>query len=123
MSTLAIVLQLVIALGIINVWVLRPGKPTPWRPEGARNLAEEFRRYGLPDWMRQLVGAAKLSLAVLLILGIWYPILAVAAAIGIAILMAGAVGAHLKIGDPLRKALPSFTLLVLSVLVAYAHSA
>jgi hypothetical protein len=35
-----------------------------------------------------------------------------------AVLMAGAVTMHMKVRDPLMKALPSFALLVLSLLVA-----
>jgi hypothetical protein len=122
MRALAIIGQIVIALGIVNVWVLRAGKPTPWRPEGAQNMAEEFLRYGLPDWMRKLVGALKLTLAALLVVGIWYPPLAAGAGIAMAILMAGAVGSHLKVRDPLRKSLPSFCLLLLSLLIAYANA-
>lgn len=122
MRTLAILCQLVIALGIVNVWVLRPGKASRWRPEGANNMAEEFRRYGYPDWMPKLVGAAKLLLAALLVVGIWYPPLAMGAGIAMAILMAIAVGSHLRVGDPLIKSLPSFTLLLLSLFVAYANA-
>jgi hypothetical protein len=123
MRTLAIIGQIVIALGIVNVWLLRAGKPTPWRPEGARNMAEEFQRYGLPDWMRKLVGALKLMLAALLVVGIWYPPVAAGAAIAMAVLMAGAVGSHLKVRDPLQKSLPSFSLLLLSLFIAYVNSA
>jgi hypothetical protein len=122
MRVLAIAGQIVIALGIVNVWILRPGKPTPWRPEGARNMAEEFRHYGLPDWMRKLVGAFKLVLAALLVVGIGYPSLAAGAGIAMAVLMAGAVGAHLKVADPLKKTLPSFSLLLLSLFIAYANT-
>lgn len=122
MRTAAIICQLVVALGVMNVWLLRQGKPTPWRPEGAQNMAEEFQRYGFPDGMRKLIGAAKLILAVMLILGIWYPSLAVAAGIAMAVLMAGAVGSHLRVRDPLMKSLPSFTLLLISLFIAYANS-
>ena len=31
METLGIVLQVVAALGLLNVWLLRSGKPTPYR--------------------------------------------------------------------------------------------
>ncbi len=85
-------------------------------------MAEEFRRYGLPDWSRRLAGAAKLTLAALLIAGIWYPPLAVVAGLAMAALMAGAVLAQLRIRDPLSKALPSFSLLTLSLFIAYAQS-
>lgn len=122
MTPLAIACQLLIALGIFNVWVLRAGRPTRWRPEGAADMAEEFRRYGFPDWVRPWVGAAKLSLAVLLVVGIWVSELAAAAGLAMALFMAVAVGAHFKVGDPPVRALPSFTLLALSLFVAWANA-
>ncbi len=119
MMTAAVICQIVIALGIINVWLIRQGQPTPWRPDGARNMVEEFHQYGLPDWMRKLVGAAKLTLAALLIIGIWSPPLAKGASIAMALLMAGAIGAHLQVRDPLKKSLPAFCMLLLSLFVAF----
>ena len=122
MSTLALVSQVIIALGVANVWLLRSGRPTRWRPEGAANITEEFRRYGLPDWSVKVVGGLKLLLAALLLAGLWKPALAAGAAAGMALLMAGAVVSHLRIGDPPLKALPSFTLLALSLAVVFAQS-
>ena len=123
MSALANVAQIVIALGIFNVWLLRQGRPTRWRPEGATDMADEFRRYGLPGWARPLVGTVKLTLAVLLLVGIWVPELALVAGIGMALLMAGAVAAHLRIRDPLAKSAPAASLLLLSLLVVFANAA
>jgi hypothetical protein len=37
-----------------------------------------------------------------------------------ALLMLGAVVMHMKIRDPLRKALPAMTMLILSLVVAFA---
>ena len=116
MRELSVVIQLVIALGIVNVWILRPGRSTPWRPDGASNMKEEFRKYGLPDWLRVAVGFAKLTLAGLLVVGIWFPPLAAGAAAALA-----AVIAHIRAGDPPRKSLPAFSMLLLSVFVAYAN--
>ncbi|MDX1492816.1 MAG: hypothetical protein R3253_01990, partial [Longimicrobiales bacterium] len=65
MSTVAIIAQVIIALGIFNVWIVRRDRSTPYRPEGASNMEEEFRRYGLPDWVRVAVGSTKVTLAVL----------------------------------------------------------
>lgn len=44
------IIQLVIALGILNVWLLRFGKTTAWRGGAAKNMKEEFAVYGLPSW-------------------------------------------------------------------------
>jgi hypothetical protein len=123
MNMMTVVLQSIIALAIFNVWLVRAGRPTAWRPEGAASMSEEFRAYGYPDGMWKLIGAAKLSLAALLLAGIWYPGLAVSAGLGMAILMTGAVLSHLRVRDPLIKSLPSFTLLVLSLAVVYSNAA
>jgi hypothetical protein len=117
MHGLAIVLQLVVAVGIFNVWVVRHDKPTPWRPSGAGNMEEEFARYGLPDWARRVIGSAKLLLAALLVAGIWYPPVAELAAFALSALMLGAVLAHARIRDPLRKAVPALAMLALCLLV------
>ena len=65
METLIVICQVVIALGIVNVWILRFGKATSWRGGAARNMKEEFAVYGLPGWLMQLIGALKLLLAAL----------------------------------------------------------
>ncbi|MBN2242647.1 MAG: DoxX family protein [Acidobacteria bacterium] len=118
MEYVVIVLQIVIALGIINVWILRPGKSTCWRGGEAKSMREEFAVYGLPAWFMYLIGFLKCLLAVLLILGIWIPVLTMPAAAAMALLMLGAVSMHVRVKDPLKKALPSFTMMVLSLAVA-----
>jgi len=50
MSLFIVICQLVIALGIFNVWLLRSGKATAWRGGEARTMKEEFEVYGLPAW-------------------------------------------------------------------------
>ncbi len=42
--------QLIIALGILNVWLLRFNKATSYRGGAAKNMTEEFATYGLPVW-------------------------------------------------------------------------
>ncbi len=123
MHSLATMSQLVIAAGIFNVWVLRPTMATAYRPNGAANLAEEFRAYGFPDWVRKLTGAAKLSLAALLIVGIWYPSVAAFAGTALGALMLVAIAAHVKVGDSAVKSVPALALLTLCAFVAYANGA
>lgn len=118
MEAVRIVLQLVIALGIVNVWFIRFGKPSAWRGGSAQNMREEFAAYGLPSWTVGVVGFLKVGLAALLIAGIWYPILIAPSAWGMAMLMAGAISMHVKVKDPATRSLPAFTMLVLSVIVA-----
>jgi uncharacterized membrane protein YphA (DoxX/SURF4 family) len=113
------IIQVIIAAGIFNVWILRYGKPTDWRAGGAANMKEEFEAYGLPGWSMMAVGFLKLLLAVLLIVGIFFPVVTQPAAIGMALLMVGAIGMHMKVKDPLKKSLPAFSMLVLSLIVAF----
>ncbi len=122
METLAIICQIIIAVGIVNVWILRVEKPTPWRGGAAGNMTEEFRQYGLPDWMMKVIGAAKLLLAALLLIGIWYRPVAAPAAALMGLLMIGAVAMHVRVKDPLKKSLPAFSMLVMSFIVFVAHS-
>jgi hypothetical protein len=103
--------QVVIALSIAIVWIGR-----------FDNIVREFRQFGLPDIVRSLVGAAKISLATLLVAGIWYPSLVLVPALGMAFLMLCAQGAHYSVRNPLHKFLPSLGLLLLSLFVAAAHA-
>jgi hypothetical protein len=119
MEALIIIIQVLIALGIFNVWLLRYGKTTNWRGGSAKNMKEEFQVYGLPLWFMQAIGSLKILFAASLIAGIWIPALVMPAAMGLAVLMLGAVAMHFKVKDPLQKSIPAFTMLVLSLLVAF----
>lgn len=118
METAILVIQVVIALGILNVWLLRFGKATSWRGGDAQNMKEEFAVYGLPGWFVSVVGFLKLLFAAGLIAGVWIPELTQPAAIGLAVLMLGAVAMHFKVKDPMKRSLPAFTMLVLCLIVA-----
>ena len=117
MEMLVLASQLVIALGLLNVWLLRAGKPTSWRGGEAKNMREEFAAYGLPRWFMWVIGFLKVTLAILLIVGLWVPSIARPAAIAVAVLMLGAIAMHFKTGDPLKKSLPAISLLVLCLIV------
>lgn len=118
MHIISWIAQIAIALGIFNVWVLRYGKATDYRGGSARNMREEFAAYGLPIWVMSVIGGLKIMLAVALIVGIWVPALVMPAATGMAALMLGAIGMHLKVGDPPLKSLPAACMLGLSVVAA-----
>jgi uncharacterized membrane protein YphA (DoxX/SURF4 family) len=121
MNTIIIILQIVIAAGIFNVWLLRFSQPSEWRGGNASNMKEEFEVYGLPPSAVRIVGLLKLACAALLIVGIWMPCLVTPAAGALAVLMLGAVIMHIKVKDPLKKSLPAFVMLVLCLVVANAH--
>ena len=65
--------QILIALGIFNVWVLRFNRSTGYRGGSADSLRGEFAAYGLPSWAMYVVGALKISLAIALVVGLWIP--------------------------------------------------
>ncbi|MCP9291540.1 DoxX family protein [Gracilimonas sediminicola] len=122
MEYLIIAIKLIVGLSILNVWLLRSGKETQWRGGDAGSLEEEFKAYGLPIWFMWTVGGLKILFALGLLASIWftgYPELETYSAYGIAVLMLGAVSMHIKVKDPLKKSLPAFTFLVLSLLIAF----
>ena len=117
MKAVIIISQIIVAVGIFNVWIFRYGQSTNWRGGMAKNMREEFWVYGLPVSFMRVIGFIKLLLAGLMIVGIWFPAVTKPAAVGMAILMLGAVGMHFKVRDPLKKSLPAFTLFVLSLII------
>ena len=117
MDTLVPLAQIALAIGLINVWLLRRGRSTAWRGGEAATLKEEFLVYGLPTWCMAVVGTFKLICAALLLVGIWVPLATVPAAIGLGVLMLGAVAMHAKVSDPLRKSLPALSMLALCLIV------
>jgi hypothetical protein len=112
--------QIIIALGIFNVWLLRYNRATDYRGGSAKNMPGEFAAYGLPFWFMCAIGILKVLLAIALLVGIWIPALVVPAATAMAILMVGAVAVHLKVGDPIKRAAPAALMLVLSIIAALA---
>ena len=99
--------QIVIAISVINVWVFR-----------FDNIVKEFKQYGLSDTIRNIVGAIKISLSTLLVVGIFYEDVILVSSLSMAFLMICAQIAHIKVRNPLMKYVPSFILLLLSLLVA-----
>ena len=120
MNTIIQVAQVAVALTILNVWLLRARVATAWRGGEATNMREEFAVYGLPEWFMRVIGVVKVSLAALLIAGVWVPELTKPAASGLGFLMLAAVAMHFKAGDPVRKSLPAFTVFVLCAFIALA---
>ena len=121
MHTFGSLIQICVALGLLNVWVLRFNRPTPYRGGNAQNMPEEFAVYGLSRSFCWLVGALKLTAAALLLAGLFQPSCTFAASAILMVLMAGAVLMHFKVGDPLKKALPALLMLVLSVILFASH--
>lgn len=62
MENLSILAQLIVSISVVIVWVFRYD-----------NIVLEFKQYDLSSLVRNAVGASKIALATVLILGIWYP--------------------------------------------------
>ena len=119
MDLLRMILQVVVGLGILNVWLIRANWSTGYRGGDAKTLKEEFATYGLPVWFYYLVGTLKIVCALALLAGIWIPLLATLGAAGMAVLMAGAFSMHLKVKDPFKKAIPSLAMLAMALAIAF----
>jgi len=63
----------------------------------------------------------KITFSLLLLIGIEHVPFAVAGGIGIALLMAAALVIHLRVKNPVFKMLPSLTLLIFSVVIAWIN--
>ena len=107
MHNFTISLQTLVAASVFFVWVVR-----------YENIVQEFKQYGLPGWLRDLVGILKMTFALMLLIGMQRGLFAVVGGIGIAILMGAAFVTHLRIKNPVFKMLPSLALLVLSLVIA-----
>ena len=113
------ILQLIISIGLINVWLLRFNKDTEYRGGNAKNMNEEFMAYGLPEWSMYLVGFLKVAIAIMLIVSIWIEELLFYNLIVLAALMIAAVFMHLKVKDPIKKSYPALSILFMIALIMY----
>jgi uncharacterized membrane protein YphA (DoxX/SURF4 family) len=111
------VLQLVVGLGLLNVWLVRSKSATEYRGGSAASLREEFAVYGLPSFAFPVVGILKVSAAVVLIAGVWLELPVRLAAAVIAALMVGAILMHVKVSDPVKRAVPATIMLALSAAI------
>jgi len=119
MKVLSKILSVVVGLTVINVWLFRSGKSTSYRGGDASNLMEEFEVYGLGDYF-MTIGIIKVSLAVLLLLSIYFNKLKLISSLGIAIMMLVAVYMHFSVGDELVKSMPASVMLVSCLIIAYS---
>ena len=113
-NTFGFVLQVIVGLGLLNVWLLRRQSSTAYRGGEAKNLKEEFATYGLPPAMFYIVGGLKIICGVLLLVGLAYSPVVLPAAAVVAVLMLGAVVMHIKVGDAVSKFIPAALMLALS---------
>jgi hypothetical protein len=100
-------MQVTVALSVAYVWIFR-----------LDNVVKEFKQFGLNDLTRNFVGASKIALATLLIVGIWHSSLVQIPSIIMGLFMIVAQYFHFKIKNSFIKHLPSLILLILSAIIA-----
>ena len=109
MEYLSQICQITVAISVLFVWVFR-----------FHNVLKEFKQFGLSDVTRNLVGASKIALSTLLIVGIWDTNLVLIPSILMGFFMIGAQYFHFKVKNSFIKHLPSLFLLILSAFIAYS---
>lgn len=109
MTKYQLLAQIIVATSVAYVWIFRYDI-----------IIKEFKDFGLSDLTRTFVGASKISLATLLIAGIWYPSLILIPSILMGLFMLAAQYFHYKIKNPFIKHLPSLFFLILCVFIALA---
>lgn len=109
------IFQVVIAFGLVNVWIVRFHKPTQYRGSGAGNMEDEFLAYGLPQWFMYMVGTAKMLIALCMIIGFWIPVLVYPASVLLVLLMIGAIVMHIKVKDPFIRTVPALLMFVMAL--------
>jgi len=110
MEHISLIFQIALAISVYYVWIFR-----------YHNVLSEFSQFGYSDLFRNFVGAAKISLSALLIMGVFYDGVTLFAALGMAIFMLGAQVTHLRVKNPLKQRMPSLILLLISLFIAAFH--
>ena len=108
MENILNIVQVIVAISVVYVWVFR-----------YHNVVREFMEFGLNDIIRNFVGASKISLATLLVVGVWFPSLVLIPSILMGALMICAQFFHFKVKNPLIKHIPSLILLILCSFIAF----
>ena len=119
MKIINTILTVVVGLTVINVWLFRSNRSTSYRGGDAASLLEEFQVYGLEDYFL-IIGIIKVSLAIMLLLSLYFKKLSFFASSGIGIMMLVAVYMHINVGDELIKSMPASVMLASCLIIAYS---
>lgn len=107
MDNISLLFQIIVAVSVFYVWIFR-----------YHNVVAEFKQFGYSDVFRNFVGASKISLSALLIMGLYYNEITLYASLGMAFFMLCAQLTHLKVKNPFKQRLPSLIFLLMSLFVA-----
>ncbi|MED0903065.1 DoxX family protein [Bacillus nitratireducens] len=85
-------------------------------------MADEFKRFGLPSFFNFLTGAFEIVGAIGMLIGIWFPTVALLAGFLLGgTMLAAALTLIVLAKDPFKKAIPALVLFVLIVGVSLYH--
>ena len=101
MKNLLIISQLIVAISVLFVWIFR-----------FHNVEKEFKQFGLSVTIRSAVGASKIALATLLLVGLCQPSYVFYSSISMGFFMLSAQYFHFKVKNPIQKRIPSFIFLL-----------
>ena len=107
MKNLLIISQLIVTISVLFVWIFR-----------FHNVEKEFKQFGLSVTIRSAVGASKIALATLLLVGLCQPSYVFYSSISMGFFMLSAQYFHFKLKNPLQQRIPSFIFLSLCVFIA-----
>ena len=105
-DTLVECLKLIATASIFFIWFVRYD-----------NIKREFKEFGYPTWVRDMVGILKISFIAMFYSSVKY--VNVIGALGITILMLGAFLTHIKMKDSFRKTIASITMLSISITILF----
>lgn len=115
--TFSDMLQLIIGLSIMVIWILRTTVSSAYRVGNAQTLSQEFIEAGLTEGVYQVMRILKPIFAFLLVIGIVYDPFFIPCMTFTTLAMIGAVVAHIKVKDEIKKMIPAITLLVFCFIV------
>ena len=107
MDNLSFACQIIVATSVLYIWVFRDD-----------NIVVEFKHYGYSNLVRNFVGASKISISAIMLMGIWFSEVLVYSSLSMAFFMLCAQASHLKVKNPIIKFIPSFVFLLMSLFVA-----
>ncbi len=97
-NTLVEILKIIVFSSVLFVWCIR-----------YQNIVEEFKKYGYPNWLRDLVGILKISFVIMIINK--DTMLVQLGSSGIIVLMMAALLTHLRVRNKFSLMVPSLVLL------------
>ena len=78
------------------------------------NLKDEFHSYGYSTLFFYFIGLLKFLFSLLIFIGIWIPGIVVWGALGMVVLMIGALFSHVKVLDSFNKSIPALIMLAMA---------